>query len=154
MSVSNTGSQGQPGIVPIPGISMMSNHRYLDVMTTRPSQGALQMSANSLSGGYQASSQMSPSLGNRHSKGASQMIGGSIQTMPSTHLNTQAHNLPVTGASNNKTSNHTSLLIEPILLPNLQHVHVDTMQDLEESCLFIQMVIKIGIFAEKLKAAL
>ena len=33
-------------------------------------------------------------------------------------------------------SGHNKLLIEPILLPNLQHVHVDNPQDLEESCLF------------------
>lgn len=31
---------------------------------------------------------------------------------------------------------HANLLIEPVLLPNMQHVHVDSQQDLEESCLF------------------
>lgn len=31
---------------------------------------------------------------------------------------------------------HNSLLVEPVLMPSLHHVHVESPQDLEESCLF------------------
>lgn len=105
-------------VVPVPSASMLSNHRYLDVMTTRPSNGsALTIRASSLSVG--ARSRISSPTTDQ------------IHTIPSTHLHAETHNLNFPG-----TNSHTSLLIEPVLLPNLQHVHVDTVQDLEESCLF------------------
>lgn len=110
--MSNRNDQQHLPIVPVPSSSLLSNHRYLDVMTTRPSSGALSQSKLKLSGGG--------------------IIGGKgIQTMPSTHFHAETRDL-----QNKAPCAHSSLLIEPILLPNLQHVHVDTVQDLEESCLF------------------
>ncbi len=105
-------------VVPVPSTSMLSSHRYLDVMTTRPSNGAAALNVRLGS---------QPTAGTR----ISSPTNDQIHTIPSTYLHAETHNLHFTG-----TKNHTSLLIEPVLLPNLQHVHVDTVQDLEESCLF------------------
>ncbi len=60
---------------------MTTNHRYLDVMTVRPSQGGLVRQQNS------------------------------------------------------KLS-HSLLLIEPILMPNLEHINIDVNKDASENCLF------------------
>lgn len=48
---------------------------------------------------------------------------------------------PSTGASrgntgNGRTTPHSSLLVEPIVLPDMQHVSVDLKEDITESCLF------------------
>lgn len=51
------------------------------------------------------------------------------------HGSPQAQQMTTT-TGKGASPNHASLLIEPILLPNMQHVHVDSQQDLEESCLF------------------
>lgn len=107
--------QNSTPIVPTPSMSFVTNHRYLDVMTTRPSNGAqFRRSSNSLQ------SSLSSSQGNM-----------GLQQIPSTYLHAETHDL-----TNSQQNHHSNLLIEPILLPNLQHVHVDTVQDLEESCLF------------------
>jgi hypothetical protein len=132
-------SAGKNGsIVALPSNTYMSNHRYLDVMTTRTSQNS-----GILSQQRRSSSPLSPFSSQPTFPAAD------FTTMPSTYLHAETHNLqsrPISAAirsassSNNRpfssSGNHHTLLIEPILLPNLQHVHVDAVQDLEESCLF------------------
>jgi hypothetical protein len=130
----STGKNGS--IVPLPTNTYMSNHRYLDVMTTRTSQNS-----GILSQRPHPSSPLSP-FSSRPA-----FPTGDLTTMPSTHLHAETHNLqgrPMSAAIPSSfinkpfvsSGNHHTLLIEPILLPNLQHVHVDAVQDLEESCLF------------------
>jgi hypothetical protein len=92
-------------IVPVPANSLVSSHRYLDVLTTRSSQGV------------RSALTSSPTTKN-----------------PSTYLHGEPHSLSRPETSNK--SSHRQLLIEPVLLPNLQHVNVDSLQDLEENCLF------------------
>jgi hypothetical protein len=141
----------------------ISNHRYLDMMTVRPSQGARLTAAAALSAFNPATmgpspaafSATKPSTGHAsraatnhhhsHNQSGSHAVapnfpplGDKLSAMPSTHLTTQTHTMtsqPVLTVKKN-VSTHSTLLIEPILLPNLQHVHIDTPQDLEESCLF------------------
>jgi hypothetical protein len=71
--------------------------------------------------------------------------GGTLTSLsPNKHLNLQTHQLfPRTVDSSSSASvistdvpAHGRLLVEPILLPSLRHVHVESQQDLEESCLF------------------
>lgn len=92
-------------IVPVPSNSLVSSHRYLDVLTSRPSQ-----------------------------RQNSTVNSSGIQKVPSTFLHAETHDLSRPASS--IKPNHNNLLIEPILLPNLQHVNVDSLQDLEENCLF------------------
>ncbi|RYG64744.1 hypothetical protein EON64_13355, partial [archaeon] len=40
------------------------------------------------------------------------------------------------GEGGSRLPGHCALLVEPVLLPALHHVHVESPQDLEESCLF------------------
>lgn len=39
-------------------------------------------------------------------------------------------------STTSRLPSHGTLLVEPVLLPSLHHVHVESPQDLEESCLF------------------
>jgi hypothetical protein len=143
---SNNGSFGTPGL--------MSNHRYLDMMTVRPSQGARLTAASSIPAFNPATLSMNISATTLNKGSTSNglqtftNIGppSSSQNLPlkalpqlsSTHMTSQSQKLNGNGTLSVKrsTATHSTLLIEPILLPNLQHVHIDNPQDLEESCLF------------------
>lgn len=144
----SNGAFGTPGL--------MSNHRYLDMMTVRPSQGARLTAASSIPAFNPAS--LSMNLGQPNFAKGAIMTHSSTNSAPpsssghgltkglpqlttnlySTHVTSQSHKLNGATTQNVKKSltAHNSLLIEPILLPNLQHVHIDNPQDLEESCLF------------------
>lgn len=141
-------------------IPTRSTHRYLDIMTVRPSQaarstssmqnrpfttqltytapdatysGGNQMNASILSaniiGPFATNNSNSPSMG----AGASRRLNLTGSLAANQHPSMGSSVIPST---NPESSQHSNLLIEPILLPNMQHVHVDSQQDLEESCLF------------------
>ncbi len=137
--VNNNGAFGTPGL--------MSSHRYLDMMTVRPSQGARLAAASmipafnpvTLSNKGQLIQSTTFQNGPPSSSGYHNIRGLPVLTTNATvHLTSQAHKLNTAPVLHVKksSSSHNSLLIEPILLPNLQHVHIDNPQDLEESCLF------------------
>lgn len=139
-----------------------SSHRYLDVMTVRPSQGArptIAVTSRGSGGGWSSSqanvrsgtAAISTNMtGNPRSNSAvtparssSHIHRSSIMPAPytsssgqSSHITENQRSTSLTKFTSRYTPAHTSLLIEPILLPNLQHVQVDNPQDLEESCLF------------------
>lgn len=146
----------------VSSIPNRSTHRYLDVMTVRPSQGARPSSASlqfnrptSHTHSYTEHSHQKQSQVNTNSfltssalsslqvsSHGNNMIPSShhrrhsqsklLSAAASSHLIAQSHQL----ANTSSLPTHTNLLIEPILLPDMQHVHVDNPQDLEESCLF------------------
>jgi hypothetical protein len=143
-SLGNSTSNQYGGIVPVPSNTSLSNHRYLDVMTVRPSQAAratastvinssqlLQFGNNSRQNTPNASKRSVSSGGTR----GSAVSSPSRQPPASTHMHAQTQNLSA-ASFHQSLASHSSLLIEPILLPNLQHVNVDNVQDLEESRLF------------------
>lgn len=143
-----------------------STHRYLDIMTVRPSQAArptspmqnrpftTQLTYTVPDASYTGSNQMNASvlsaniIGPFSSSSSSAPIPPrtpSIGTASSRRLNITGSiaanqhstmNSTVLSSSKPESTPHANLLIEPILLPNMQHVHVDSQQDLEESCLF------------------
>lgn len=134
--------------------SSQTSHRYLDVMTIRPSQGA-RLSSNNLAHtnhgfskpGKQfllsiSSNNTFPGVSPSHSQLKQNSLAYSNHLSSSTNvplnssvdLNTISK---LNSTSSNSNSIHSSLLIEPILLPNIQHISIDNPQDLEESaCLF------------------
>lgn len=156
MSSINTGGQSNSFV---PGNA--ANHRYLDMMTVRPSQGARLTTAANLTAfnpatamiplpttpgimsKQQSFSSSSSALNSPNNNNTNNFVnkgfpplGDKISAMPSTYITAQTHQLQGGALVRQSPTTHNKLLIEPILLPNLQHVHVDNPQDLEESCLF------------------
>jgi len=131
-SLGNSTTSQYGGIVPVPGI--VSNHRYIDVMTVRPSQIARTTATNF----FQSQTPNDHHINRSNTPNASQKFGASESKRNNgsapAHLHAQVHSLMANQSK--QLPAHSSLLIEPILLPNLQHVNVDNLQDLEESCLF------------------
>lgn len=129
--------------------SSQTSHRYLDIMTIRPSQGA-RLSSNNLAHTNHGFSRpgkqflLSLSSNNHNSRSPGATKGSALpyanHLSSSTNLSTlNSTTDPTKSALNTMSSGsiHSSLLIEPVLLPNLQHISIDNPQDLEESsCLF------------------
>lgn len=121
-----------------------NNHRYLDIMTIRPSMSGQQssiMTARNSTPNYPSfRGTPNPKLASLKRNGSSNFMASNNSNFESHHSTSQTSYSSMMTSNNNTrrstNSKHTSLLVEPILLPNLQHIQVDNPPELEESCLF------------------
>jgi hypothetical protein len=120
-----------------------STHRYLDIMTVRPSQGArpsspMQFRPFTTQSAYSHQDSSKLPSSSIHTGSLNRSVESSSLSAISGKLSLKNHNQHklVSTVKSASGYDHTNLLIEPVLLPNMQHVHIDSQQDLEESCLF------------------